>query len=117
MFCRGFTCVGIVFVFLLASTTLAQQPAAPKTDDATIKSSGCVRAGVEGGCLILKGFKDKKTYSLHFPDKKPDLDTAISFEGTGGGIDTCMQGTVVNVTKWTPLKMKCPKDSGTYKTK
>jgi hypothetical protein len=91
----------------------AQEAQAPKKDDTTIKSAGCVRAGVEAGCLVLKGFKDKKNYSLHFPDKKPDADTAIAFEGTDGGVDTCNQGTVVKVTKWTPLKTHCPKASET----
>lgn len=108
MFYKGRSCTGIVVLFLLYSTALAQQSAAPKTDDAPIMSAGCVRAGVESGCLILKSFKDKTTYSLHFPKERPDPDTAISFEGKGGGVDTCMQGIVVNVTKWMPLKMKCP---------
>jgi hypothetical protein len=85
----------------------AGSPNAQK-DEPTIKSSGCVTEGVEADCLVLKGFKDKKTYSLHFPNKKPGLDTAISFEGADGGVDTCNQGAVVNVAKWTPLKMKCP---------
>ncbi len=99
-------------LLLGAAGMLAIPPNTPNKD-AAISSSGCVRTGVETGCLILKGFKDKKTYSLHFPDKKPDLGTAISFEGSDGGADTCMQGVVVNVTRWTPLKMKCPKDSRT----
>lgn len=101
---RGLTCL-----LLGAASVLAIPPNTPK-EDAVIRSSGCVKAGVEAGCLVLKGFKDKKTYSLHFPGKKPDLDTAISFEGTDGSADTCMQGIVANVTRWTPLKMKCPKD-------
>ncbi len=73
-----------------------------------IKSSGCVVAGVEKGCLVLTGFKDKKTYDLFFSGTKPDVGMAITFEGTPGGADICMQGIVVKVTKWTHLKRKCP---------
>jgi hypothetical protein len=77
-----------------------------------VNGSGCVESGVEAGCLVLKGFKDAKLYSLHFPSgKKPDPSSAISFEGTKLDVDICMQGTPVAVSKWTTLKMKCPKDS------
>jgi hypothetical protein len=86
-----------------------------KSDE--IKAAGCVRQGVEAGCLVLKDFKDKKLYSLHFPSgKKPDLDTAISFEGTKQDVDTCMQGIPVAVSKWTQLKMKCPPEKQTSAT-
>jgi hypothetical protein len=77
-----------------------------------VTGSGCVESGVEAGCLVLKDFKDKKLYSLHFPSgKKPGPGTAISFEGTKLDVDICMQGTPVAVIKWTALKTKCPKDS------
>lgn len=73
-----------------------------------VKGSGCVENGVEAGCLVLKDFKDKTLYSLHFSSgKKLGPGTAISFEGTKLDADICMQGTPVAVTKWTALKMKC----------
>lgn len=76
----------------------------------TVNGSGCVTAGVEGGCLVLTDFKTKKVYNLFFKtEKKPDVGTAISFNGTvHDGPTFCMQGAAVDVTKWTQLKMKCP---------
>ena len=75
-----------------------------------VDGSGCVTAGVEGGCLVLTDFKTKKIYNLLFEtEKKPDVGTAISFKGTvHDGPTICMQGAAVDVTKWTQLKMKCP---------
>jgi hypothetical protein len=78
-----------------------------------VKGIGCVETGVEAGCLVLRDLNDNtKLYSLHFAsDKKPGPGTAIAFEGTKMGADICMQGTPIAVSKWTELKMKCPKDS------
>ena len=73
----------------------------------TISGSGCVSAGVEGGCLILTNSKGVK-YSLHFRGKKPKAGTAIRFSGTQLDVDTCQQGTPVQVRTWFQLKMKCP---------
>jgi hypothetical protein len=79
-----------------------------------IKGAGCVEAGVEAGCLVVNNAGDKKTYNLLFGSgKKPTVGMAITFQGSvHSGPTTCMQGTPVNVTKWTQTKMMCPKPSG-----
>ncbi len=77
-----------------------------------VKASGCVEAGVEAGCLVLNSAKDKKAYNLLFGSgkNKPTAGMAISFEGkVHAGPTTCMQGTAVNIEKWTQIKMACPK--------
>src|SRR2546426_228862 len=103
--------LSLAFVGFQATSGLAQEQK-KKAKSETVKGSGCVRPGVEAGCLVLKDFNDaKKQYSLHFPpDKKPDPGTAISFEGTKLDSDICMQGLPVTVTKWTRLKTICPKE-------
>ena len=90
-----------------SGTTSAAHPAGK-----TVKEDGCVRAGVEAGCLILTTTDKKEKYSLHFDtNDKPSADTMIHFEGTTVDVDTCMQGTPVKVSKWNALKTKCPADS------
>ena len=77
-----------------------------------VTGEGCVRAGVEAGCLNLTTADKKDKFSLHFDIKnKPSADSMIHFEGTMMDVDTCMQGTPVKVTKWTALKTKCPAES------
>ena len=100
----------LMSLFLFCNQRAAgQAPASAQTDNSMVKSAGCTSEGVEAGCMVLTGFKDKKLYSLHFPaGKKPALDTAIAFEGKTG-IDTCMQGNPVDVSNWTPLEMRCTK--------
>jgi hypothetical protein len=77
-----------------------------------IKAEGCVQPGVEAGCLILKTFDSKQSYNVFFrTGKKPDPGTAISFEGVEHeGPTVCMQGTPVDIQKWTQLKRRCPSD-------
>jgi len=105
------TCLTLlVFLFCLAVTVSTQSQEKASGMKETVTGTGCVKAGVEGGCLVLTDTKTKKTYNLFFADKKPNIDTAISFEGTvHDGPTTCMQGTPVDVTKWTPIRMHCPK--------
>ncbi len=90
----------------------AAQPSGNPPAGTNVAGDGCVRAGVEAGCLNLTTKDKKNKYSLHFDAKnKPSTDTMIHFEGTTTDVDTCMQGTPVKVTKWNTLKTKCPADS------
>jgi len=70
---------------------------------------GCVKQGVEKGCLILVT-GDGKEYSLH-GKSLPTLGKGlgVSVRGTSGGVDTCMQGTPFQVESWEWTKQKCPK--------
>jgi hypothetical protein len=107
------TCFSLVLAsvcFVVAIPSQAQD-GATKGSKQTVSGSGCVKSGVEAGCIVVSDFETKKTYNLFFAAKRPSLDTAISFEGVvHEGPTTCMQGAPVDVGKWTQLKMKCPKE-------
>jgi hypothetical protein len=104
-----------VFLVIARSTALSHASSGKTTvavSDEVVKGEGCLRAGVEGGCLILTTTDKKNKYSLHFDaNNKPNAGTMIQFEGTTVDVDTCMQGAPVKVTKWTALKTKCPAES------
>ena len=77
----------------------------------TMTGAGCISKGVEAGCLILKDLNQRTEYNVFFKSKKPDVDTAISFQGqVHSGMTTCMQGTAVDVTKWHQVKLHCPQE-------
>jgi hypothetical protein len=87
------------------SAPATQKP--PTTGPKAIYAGGCVQAGVEAGCLVLKSRGDK-VYTLLIKGKKPAIGSAIRFTGTlHDGPTTCMQGEAVDVKQWTPIKMKC----------
>jgi hypothetical protein len=82
----------------------------------TITGSGCVEAGVEAGCLVLKDTKTGTLYNLFFQGTAPDINTAIRFTGTlHEGPTTCQQGTPVDVKKFTPIKQSCSASGKTKK--
>jgi hypothetical protein len=90
----------------------AQDPVQTNPPDppTTVAGSGCVRAGAEKGCLVLTDTTTKASYNLFFYGSKPLPGTAIHFTGTfkSGVVSYCMQGKIVKVGEWTPLKMRCP---------
>jgi len=91
---------------LAVPLALAAQDA-PKPKPAS--GTGCVEAGVEAGCLVLKDGKSGTLYNLFFKGKKASVGMAIEFSGTiHEGPTTCMQGTPVDVKEWKQLKMHCP---------
>ena len=88
----------------------------PKSAPNTITGAGCISKAVETGCLIVKDLKQKTDYNVFFKGKKPDVDTAISFQGQAhSGMTTCMQGTAVDVTKWHQVKLHCPQEEASPK--
>ena len=99
----------IVLLLLLAVQIGASpnQPAAP-SDSAAVTGSGCVEAGVEAGCFVLKDKKSGTLYNLIFSGTKPDVGSGIRFTGEKfDGATTCMQGQPVKVTSWSKVKMDC----------
>jgi len=88
----------------LASILLAQDR---KKEVTEVKATGCVRQGVEGGCLQLKALGGKTTYNI-FATPKPEPGTVINIEGTQfRGVTSCMEGIPVTVTKWEATGEKC----------
>src|SRR5437667_12309942 len=82
-----------------------------KTQDEPVHGTGCVEKGAEAGCLVLKDVKTKTEYDLKFHNKPASVGTAIDFDGLSdsGEVDSCQQGKIVHVQKWTPIKMHCPR--------
>ena len=78
------------------------------TTNQEITVEGCLKQGVEKGCLILVTAGNKE-FSLHGTNL-PALGKGIgvSVKGTPGGVDTCLQGTPLAVTSWTWTKERCP---------
>jgi hypothetical protein len=110
MYKSHFVCVAGVLLCCLAFSAKAQTPQ-DKSPSAgsVVHGSGCVEAGVEGGCIVLNDTKTGTDFNLFFKEKSPKIDTAISFEGTtNDNPNMCMQGRAVNVTKWTQIRMHCP---------
>ena len=82
----------------------------------TITGSGCVEAGVEAGCLVLKDTKTGTLYNLFFQGTPPAVNTAIRFTGSlHEGPTTCQQGTPVDVKNFTPIRQSCSASGKTKK--
>ena len=107
----GIALLVIMFLSLAVVAQTAQQPIQPAAKP--IAGAGCVEAGVETGCLLLKDTKSKTLYNLFFTGNKPTLGAAIQFTGIAKvGVNTCMQGKPVDVKEWKPIKMHCGAPAG-----
>jgi hypothetical protein len=94
-----------VFAFAAALLALAgvagAAGAAPSPDASQVKGKGCVQAGVEAGCLVVKDTQSAKLYSLLIKGAKPPVGAAIDFEGAPfDGMTTCTQGIPVQIRTW-----------------
>lgn len=119
---RTFRFATVIALAVLFAAVAAGQKSKAKSmsqsEGKTVTGSGCVEAGVEAGCLILKDTHTGTLYNLFFKDNPPAVNTAIHFTGKEHqGPTTCMQGTPVDVTKFTVLKMQCPGASSRKKKK
>ena len=85
--------------------------------DEIVAGSGCVEAGVEANCIVLKDRKTGDLYNLYFePGKAPKMGAGISFQGrTRGGATICMQGKPVSVVKWSANEQLCQTPKPTVK--
>jgi hypothetical protein len=69
---------------------------------------GCIRLGIEAGCITLETTDSQQTYSLHGNSLPPsDKGLVVEIKGTPGGLSTCMEGTPFHVTSWNFTRMKC----------
>jgi hypothetical protein len=96
--------IAVFYAALRGSVTVAysQEP----TKSAVIDAIGCVKRGVEPGCMILMSADGKPLYSFgEFKEAQPGEMLAI--EGTLVDIDTCMQGRRVTIAKWSNLGWPC----------
>jgi hypothetical protein len=89
---------------VLASILPAQEK---KKEVRQVMAIGCVRQGVEGGCLLLKTLDGETTYNI-FADPKPEVGIVINIEGTDfRGVTACMEGIPITVTKWEATGETC----------
>jgi hypothetical protein len=92
-------------LFVVASLALAAVPvaagAAPPPNANQVKGTGCVQAGAEAGCLVVKDTASGNLYSLLIKGAKPPVGIGIDFAGAPfNGATTCSQGTPVQISTW-----------------
>jgi hypothetical protein len=78
--------------------------------DEPIKVMGCVAAGVEAKCLVLRTITGK-TYDITAAKPAPTPGSYGDVEGTlkTDGVTTCQQGPAINPATWTETSKVCPK--------
>jgi len=77
-----------------------------------VKGQGCVAAGAEASCLVVKDVKTGVLYNLFFKGTKPEAGTGIKFTGVPSDkMTTCMEGKPLDVSKWLQVDtLKCASD-------
>lgn len=97
---------GILLGLLMEAAVCATGQFPPPQE---VHAQGCVRSGVEVGCLMAVTLDGKTTYNILVAKKPPKAGDVIEFWGKEHqGPTTCMQGKAVKVDKWKLLKMPCP---------
>jgi len=107
----------LLIISLLLLPSAAQQSSnegvvkgsAPHTEHITGK--GCVQPGKSKNCVMLSDIKAHRKYDLFFkPDNKPDMYTAVEFEGIGYHQHShCQDGQPLQVVNWKPGEGECTK--------
>jgi hypothetical protein len=94
-------------VAMAASAATAAAGRAPESKPVT--GQGCVEAGVEAKCLVVKDLKSGVLFDLLIKGTQPAVGTGIEFTGVPyDGMTVCMQGAPLTVTKWVPIdSLKC----------
>ena len=85
------------------------KPPEPKKPENQIHGEGCVVAGVQPHCIVLRDQKSGHLYDLQFKGDRPPAGLGIAFTGVPHpGPTGCMQGTPVDVTNWErKASLKC----------
>ena len=94
-------------VLVLAAAAAAGAQEKPKE----VHGAGCVQAGVEARCLVVKDVKSGTLYNVMIKEPRPAIGDGIEFTGTvHEGITVCMEGVAVTVTSWKKTEsLKCGK--------
>jgi hypothetical protein len=101
--------LGPVAALALASAALTTGAGQAQQPD-QVHAQGCVEAGVEARCLVVKDIESGKLYNVFIKDPKPAIGDGIEFTGVlFDGVTVCMQGIPVQVTTWARKdSLKCP---------
>lgn len=76
----------------------------------TVHVLGCVKPGVEFGCLIITDPKTGKSYQINSATPRPDPAQNLVVDLKGqifAGVDICMQGQILKEITWNYTKMSC----------
>ena len=66
-----------------------------------MRGLGCVEAGIDANCLIVKDLKSGNLYNLFVKGIRPAVGDGIEFVGVPHqGPSMCMQGVAVDVIGW-----------------
>jgi len=98
----------IHFYFVIAlvaasAVAAAQQPDVPKPqpDVKKVHGEGCVEAGVDARCLVVRDVRAGRIYNILVGDPRPTPGEGIEFTGTlHQGANVCMQGAAIEVERW-----------------
>ncbi len=103
-----------MFSMMLAGAAMIAG-AGPAPQSTKVRAEGCVQAGIETGCLVVKDVKSGRLYNVHIKKPRPEIGEGIEFTGVlYEGVTYCMQGIAVEVTTWAPKdSLKCTKGEAT----
>ena len=91
----------VLAVAAMALAGTAASGAGPAPEPKQVRAEGCVEAGVEMRCLVLKDVKSGKLYNLLVKEPRPNIGDGIEFTGVPfDGVTYCMQGIALKVTDW-----------------
>jgi hypothetical protein len=81
----------------------------PQPEPKKVHGEGCVEAGVDARCLIVRDLHAGKLYNILVGDPRPTLGEGIEFTGTlHQGANVCMQGAAIEVEHWARKEsLKC----------
>ena len=97
---------GTFLLVLLMSVAGAMSSAAAQT----VHVLGCVKPGVELGCLIITDRHTGKSYEIGSAVPRPDPGRNLVIELKGQvfqGASLCMQGTILKNVTWSYTKTRC----------
>ncbi len=95
---KRLVCAAALLALAAAASSVGAAP--PNAKQITVQ--GCVQAGAEASCLLVKDATSGRLYSLLIKGARPAAGTGIDFTGTPfTGTNSCMQGTPVQVSSWT----------------
>jgi hypothetical protein len=103
---RFSTGVSAILLFLLLSCFGGPSRAAAQA----VAAVGCVKPGVEIGCLIIADLKTHKIYNISSANPRPDpaRNLVISLKGQiSAGVSFCQQGTILSGITWSYTRMSC----------
>ncbi len=93
--------IAMVLAALAMAGAAVTAVAGPELKPKEIHGMGCVEAGVEARCLVLKDIKSGTLFNLLIKEPRPAIGEGIEFTGARHeGPTVCMQGVAIAVTSW-----------------